>query len=350
MTCSTLGRSALLAASVLLLLLCVSARAGEAADALFKAHRVLPVTVTAPMATLVRKRPKDEELPGTFSFVDVDGERRELDLKIRTRGHFRHDNCDFPPLWLNFRKSQLDGTLFEGQNKLKLVVHCDDSTGYEQDVLREYLAYRILNEVSDLSFRVRLLHVTYVDSDQRRDDQVRYAFVIEHKNRLAARLGMQDLEIGNTKVSRIHPDRLNLTSLFEYMIGNTDFSPIAGPPGDECCHNYVLLGDESPLITAIPYDFDQSGLVDAPYATPNPRFKIRTVKNRLYRGRCVNNEHLPASIAAFRANRDAIFALIDAASGMTDDTRKSVQRYITSFYEIIDDPRKVRSRIEKRCI
>mgnify|MGYP000662252091 CR=1 FL=1 len=62
-------------------------------------------------------------------------------------------------------------------------------------MLREYLAYRLLNAMTDLSFRVRLLEVTWVDSDERRGRMVRSAFLIEHRNRLAARIGMEPREM-----------------------------------------------------------------------------------------------------------------------------------------------------------
>ena len=228
---------------VLLVFLQAAASAGDLPDPLFQDDATLAVTITGPLTTVAKERPKEDYVPGQFSFTAADGTSVSLDVEIRTRGHFRHETCDFPPLTLNFKKSQTDGTLFDKQDKMKLVVHCDDSKRYEQAVLREFLAYRILSQVTNLSFRVRLLRVTYVDSEQRRDEQVRYAFLLEHKNRLAKRIGRKDLEIARTKVSAIQPDQLNLTSVFAFLIGNTDFSPVAGPPDDECCHNYVLFGN-----------------------------------------------------------------------------------------------------------
>jgi len=167
-----------------------------------------------------------------------------------------------------------------------------------------------------MSFRVRLLHVTYVNNEKRDGGQERYGFLIEHKNRLAARYDLKDLELERTTVASLQPDRLNLTSVFEFLIGNTDFSPIAGPPDNECCHNYVLFGNDIDPVIAIPYDFDQSGFVDAPYAVPNENFRIRNVRQRLYRGRCVNNEHVAASLRRFRDRRDSIYALVDEQVGL----------------------------------
>ena len=335
---------------VLLVFLQAAASAGDLPDPLFQDDATLAVTITGPLTTVAKERPKEDYVPGQFSFTAADGTSVSLDVEIRTRGHFRHETCDFPPLTLNFKKSQTDGTLFDKQDKMKLVVHCDDSKRYEQAVLREFLAYRILSQVTNLGFRVRLLRVTYVDSEQRRDEQVRYAFLLEHKNRLAKRIGRKDLEIARTKVSAIQPDQLNLTSVFAFLIGNTDFSPVAGPPDDECCHNYVLFGNDVDPILAIPYDFDQSGFVDAPYALPNENLRIRSVTQRLYRGRCANNEHLEESIGMFSNERDKLFALIADQEGLDSRARKQVTRYLDDFYEIIDDPRDVQRKIINKCL
>ena len=197
-----------------------------------------------------------------------------------------------------------------------MVVHCNRRAEYQQIVLQEYLAYRILNTLTDQSFRVRLLSIVYDDPSDDKVTEPRHAFLIEHKDRLSKRLGLKEFVAPKTTVSAIDPELLNLTSVFQFFIGNTDFSPIAGAPGDDCCHNYVLFKNPDTLITAIPYDFDQAGLVDAPYANANPQFRLRTVKQRLYRGRCVNNQYLEGSIQRFRDHRDSIYALIATATGL----------------------------------
>ena len=338
--------------SILLVLLTgmASAEKGEPPDPLFQGTQTLDVTISAPLTTLVQERPEEDYLPGTFRFTDGDGIDVALDLKIRTRGNFRRRECDYPPLLLNFDKDQTRDTLFDKQNKLKLVIQCDSHERYEQAVLREYLAYRLLNAVTDLSFHVRLLHVTYVNTEKEGPGQQRYAFLIEHKNRLAERFDLRDLEIERTSVRAIRPDQLNLTSVFAYLIGNTDFSPIAGPEGDECCHNYVLLGDGVGPILAVPYDFDQSGFVNAPYARPDNRFRISSVRQRVYRGRCVNNDYLDSSLQKYRDARETFYTIVREQEGLTDKVRNELLSYMDGFFEVINVPRKVERRIRDKCI
>jgi hypothetical protein len=323
---------------------------GASADPLFQSHDILDVTIIAPLKKIVRERSTKDYEPGTFRLVDRNGTVTEFSVKIRARGNFRRENCDHPPAWLNFRKSEVRGTVFENQNKLKIVVHCERPARFEQIVLREYLAYRILNELTDRSFRVRLLRATYIDVEDDVERPPRYAFLIEHKKRLAARLERKLLDIERTSVSALDPAQLNLASVFQYFIGNTDFSPIAAAPGNSCCHNYVLLGDGADSILPVPYDFDQSGFVGAPYASPDPRLGIRSVRARLYRGTCVNNDRLPESLQRFREKRDTIYALIADQPGLEPRTRTSLLRYTDDFFELIEDPGDVRRRLADRCL
>ncbi len=326
------------------------ARGSGAPDPLFQDNGVLDVTLTGPLTTLIRERSADENLPGVFEYRQVDGAVVRLDIKIRTRGHFRRDNCKFPPLQLNFRKSQTDETLFDKQDKLKLVVHCDRSGRYQQSLLREYLAYRVLNTLTDWSFRVRLLRVTYVDSEEHRPDQTRFDFLIEHKNRLGKRHGMKEAKVEEATVDSIQPGPLNLTSLFQFFIANTDFSPIRSAPDRDCCHNYVLFEKDSEQMIPVPYDFDLSGFVNAQYAKPDVRFGLHNVRQRLYRGRCANNDYVADSLQQFRNNRETIFELVNQQVGLSSAVRKSIFRSMESFYKVIDEPREVERQLLGKCI
>ena len=336
-------------AAGLVLALPAPGRAQTTGDPLFAQDTVLDVTIPAPMTTLVRERPRESYLPGTLRYAEASGESRTLDIGLRTRGHYRHETCGFPPLRLNLKKSELSGSLFEGQNKLKLVTHCETGASFEQYLLREYLAYRVLNLLTDRSFRVRLLRVRYIDNEERRKEQVRYAYLIEHKKRLAKRIGIPVLDVEEIEVAELDGEFLNLTSVFQYFVGNTDFSPIAGPPDSNCCHNYVLFGDGDAPIKAIPYDFDQSGFVNAPYAAPDSRLRIRSVTQRVYRGRCPFNEFVPDSLAAFEAMRAPIYELIETQEELDERSRKHLRRFVDRFYKDVSEPVRVERNILSKC-
>ncbi len=321
-------------------------------DPLFRSNDTLDVRIIAPLTTILSDRPFDEELPGKFQFTNSAGELIEFDIGVRTRGKFRRqeDICKFPPLRLNFKTSQTKNTLFHKQDKVKLVTHCQSSTRYKSVLLREYVAYRILNTLTDFSFRARLLRITYVDTEDDNDEDVHYGFIIEHRDRLAKRLDKPVVEIQKTPVSTLDPLYLNLVSVYHYLIGNTDFSPVLALPGLNWCHNHVLFGVAGEPIWSIPYDFDQAGLINAPHAGANPKFKLRSVKTRLYRGRCVNNGYLDATIAIFRDKQGDILKVIDEQDGLKDRVRKSISSYVLAFYKTLDSERRVRSQLVRKCI
>jgi hypothetical protein len=335
----------------LTLLMAIGDSRAETGTGLFGDNRLLSIEIVAPVARISRLRPIDEYIPGTLRYVADSGEVVELDIGIRARGHYRRKPgiCNFPPWRLNFRKKQVDGTIFQGQDKLKLVTHCrNDSEQYEQAVIAEYLTYRILNLLTDYSFRVRLLKIRYTEADDGRTQEA-YAFLIEHSDELSKRLGLDPQEVEKIHASRLQGEHLSFVSVFQYMIGNTDFSPLTSNPGQNCCHNYNLFGAEGGPYYSVPYDFDMAGLVDAPHAEPNPKLRLYSVKERLYRGYCISNEHLPASLQLFRDNRAAIEELINAEPALSDRKRKDMLDFIEQFYEIISNPKKVEKQLIRKC-
>ncbi len=333
------------------------ASAGEQKPAkpnpLFADDSLLEITITAPIKTLMRERSNEEYLMGQLTYQDEESGAVVLDVGIRARGRFRRDRevCSFTPLRLNFKKETTRKTLFTRTDKIKLVTHCRDrSARYSQGVLKEYLAYRILNTMTDKSFRVRLLQVTYIDTESKKAERVEFGFLIEPDDDLAKRLGGKVLDIQSTTTDALDGRHTNVTSVFQYLIGNTDFSPIHGVEGEPCCHNHVLIAPENGAILSLPYDFDMSGIVNAAYAAPNPRFRIRSVRTRLYRGRCANNEHLDNTLQAYRDRRQDIYQLVNGLTHLAAKTRKQLIRYIDDFYATIDNPKRLESRLRKSCI
>ena len=151
---------------------------------LFADHEIVAITITAPFDEIMSSRSLEDELQGTLVYSDAaSGQDVTLDIGIRARGKFRRqkDICTFAPLRLNFRKTK--GTLFAKSDKMKLVTHCRQrSSSYEQAVVKEYIAYRILNTVTDWSFRARLLRARYVESSSGKEIADTFAVLIEHRH------------------------------------------------------------------------------------------------------------------------------------------------------------------------
>ncbi|MDJ0699303.1 MAG: hypothetical protein QNJ07_05560 [Woeseiaceae bacterium] len=326
----------------------VAAQQSQLPDPFFRDDSLVTATLTAPMAFVLEDRSVEEQAPGTLA---VDGEIYEV--QVRARGRFRRDPkiCDFPPIRLNFRKSETRDTALHGLDKVKVVTHCKTgSSRYEQGVVREYLAYRILNHLTDLSFNARLLRITYHDSNEEQDDITSFAIILEHREQFEKRTGKARVKIQRTEPSSLDAAHTNLVSVFQYMIGNTDYSPVAVMEGETCCHNSDLFGGEGQPMVSIPYDFDMAGLVSAPHAAPNPRFRLESVRERLYRGRCINNDLLPGTLAHFVAHQAAILEMIETIDGPSAGTRTRAARYVKDFYKTVSKPKLIKRRMADACI
>ena len=321
------------------------------ADPLFADEATLAVTLTAPFRSLARdKSEAPEERPGQLAFM-VDGAPRSVAIELRPRGKSRRDRsvCTFPPIRLDLPKKQLDGTVFAKQDKLKLVTHCQAGRRGHPYLLREYLAYRILNLLTPNSFRVRMLDITYVDSERGDRPSQQPGFLIEHKDRLAKRLQRELVEVERVAPSQLEPAATTLGELYQFLISNTDFSFIRGPVDDDCCHNAVLFTGAAGTVLPVPYDFDASGIVDAPYAMAQTGLGQRTVRDRIFRGFCRPEPHLADAVARTQEQRAPIFELIDGMAGFDDRSRQRVRRFVEDFYAILDNPSRFEKSIGGAC-
>ena len=322
-------------------------------DPLFADDSILDVKLVAPLERIMKQRDSDEELPGTFELLTEDGSSLQVPVQVRTRGNYRHgkDVCQFAPLRLNFKKSDVKNTSLDKQDKVKLVTHCQNrSANYEQAVIREYLVYRVLNVLTDFSFRARLLRISYVDSDSNDSDDATFAILIESDKRLAKRLNLDELEVDSVQIEMLNREHTNLISMYEYIIGNLDFSPIAGSKGKPCCHNFALFGDDKEMSWSIPYDFDMTGFVESLHYEPNPKYKQRNVRQRVYRGRCYNQELLPATLQIFRDKRADALAIIAAQAELKEFVRKRIDSYVQSFYDLLENEEELLDEFADACI
>lgn len=333
-----------------LLLPCLAAPAGaQKAAPLFSSNDVLDLTLAVPLRTLIVRKARRPDLDATLSY-SANGKTVTLDAEVTTRGHSRLQVCNFPPLKLNLKRKQVPDTLFADQNKLKLVTRCKDSERYEQYLQLEYLIYRLYEQVTPLGFRVRPVLMHYVDTDRKDRTESAPGFLLENIKGVADRAGMEVVERPSIGLAELDPEQVTVMSVFQYMIGNTDWSTLQPDPDDDCCHNVSMLGprDGDGGLVGVPYDFDQAGLIDAIYALPDERLGIRSVRERLYRGFCSGNDALERVVARFNAARARIEALF-ATPALLDDYRSQATEYLARSYEILNDPDQRRSEIVGRC-
>ncbi len=337
---------------------CLSAGAVSAAgdggkvSPLFQSHEPLSLRISAPFSQFIRGRGSERPyVPAMLTFTDENGAERQLELKIRVRGKSRAnpETCSFPPLMLNFSRKKLDGTPFADENKLKLVTHCQNKSAYENYVRLEYLNYRVFQLFTDHSVRVRLAQINYRDSENDKDLGVHTAFFLEDSGRMARRLGMKQIRETRLAPQIYDPASLNLVEVFAYFLGNVDWSAVRGPEGEDCCHNIIPLRDASGKTFPVPYDFDSTGVVDAPYAPVPKSLSIDSVRQRLYRGFCHGDGILQGTLQLFEEKRGAITDLYQSQADLSPRSASSALNYYGIFYKTIGTPGSLEREIVNKC-
>jgi hypothetical protein len=311
---------------------------------LFASQAPLAFTLTADFAALESDRTDTTSFPGTIAYTRDDGSTASVPLRIRARGHERRmaRTCEFVPLRLEFQKDHIQGTVFEGQKTLKLVVHCREERRFEQYVPREYAVYKILSLITPRAFRVRLGRGTYVDASSKATLSVRSAFFLEEDGDLAKRLLGKLTDQQDLTFSDLDPEALTTLFVFEYMIGNTDvWIPTQ--------HNVKIVTTRPGVLYPVPYDFDYSGAVNTVYAVPDPKLPIGSVRDRLYRGPCRTPAELEVVFNKFRAVRPGLAGVYDAVPDFNPGYRKEVLRYFDDFYKKLDNPSDVKKIFIDKC-
>lgn len=319
---------------------------------LFQSHESLNMRLEGPFKKVMKKRGEDRPYSeAALIYKDDAGNDVRVDLKIRVRGKYRakKEICRFPPLKLNFSKKTLVGTVFEGEDTLKLVTHCQGSAKYEQFVMLEYLNYQLQNLLTDYSLRARLATVEYYDTDSKKVIDSKIGFFIEDKDGMAARVGAERLKVKRVNMELYDQELLHMATIFEYLLGNTDFSVVLGPAAEDCCHNIIPLQINGGPVIPVPYDFDASGIINPPYLSPPEKLGLRSTRQRLYRGYCQNTEGFKKSFRVFHEHRDAIFALYNNQTGLESGTLKSTLSYLEQFYESISNEDKIVSEFIEKC-
>jgi len=314
---------------------------------LFADDEVLDLTIHAPLTTLMRQAKGASDVSGTVEFSDG----TSAPISCNKYGISRLRECDLASLEINVEANDVRGTPFEGREILRLVTPCRLRGGYDKYTVLEYLVYRSYGVIADPALRVRLARVTFHDSERPARDQTGYAFFIEDIGRAAARRGQVWLDIQSQRTSDVDAAQLTIMTLFQYMVGNTDWSVVKGRPDDRCCHNIAVFGQEGvDLNTVVPFDFDQTGLVNPPYAAPpDAGLGIRRVTDRRYRGLCKHNGQLAGAIAVFNQKRPEIEALFSREELPYPKDRERALKYIEGFYDTINDPKKLLKRIIDHC-
>ena len=280
---------------------------------------------------LSKRKTLKEYVNAEFKFKKSKEEVVELPVRVRFRGRYRRMKCNFPPLKLKFKKDTLAAYGFNEFNELKLVTHCLDDRDASKDlILREYLAYRLYNILTPHSFRAQLVHVNYLNTKKKPKKMQGWGILIEDADGLAYRVGGKSKEEMGIAHERFIAEQEQIVALFQYMIGNVDWDC-------KMARNVEFIHRPDSSVVLVPYDFDFSGLVNAPYAVPNMNKKQWRITDRVYLGHCQNLEELQPTIDLFISKKKELFEAILNFEMLNEKSKVEMSNYLHSFFEIIED-------------
>ena len=329
--------------SLIVVFSCFWANVGAQPDQLFGQEDVLELTISGDIGGLMKDRGDDPKYHAlTLSYKNSNGQE-SFPVRIKARGHFRKakENCTYPPLLLNFSKDSTQSTLFAGQDKLKLVTPCRG----DKYVVREYLVYKMHNQLTPKSFNVRLVKVTYADSNPKSKlVEPLYGMLIEDEGQMAKRNNSVSVEGKLVRPEQTQRDDFLNMAVFEYMIGNTDWSV-------QYLQNVKLIASDSTSIpVTVPYDFDHAGIVGAPYAHPAVELQLSSTRERRYRGYCIQDMNkFTEVIARFNQKKDEFYKVYTSNTMLEESYLKSTIKFLDDFYKTINDPKKLKYEFQYPC-
>ncbi|MGC6402063.1 MAG: hypothetical protein ACON4A_01320 [Flavobacteriaceae bacterium] len=287
----------------------------------------------------LRKDTNDSTFIDTEMQYKYNGNWEVIPVSLRARGNFRRAECYFPPVKMKIKKSNAKNTLFEGNKRLKLVLPCKLETNNNDNILQEYMAYKLYEAISPYHFKTRRVKITFAEKKGKKiKEHMLEGFLIEDDDLVADRFEGKVLE------RFIHPLAMDAESsaqnaFFQFMIGNTDFSTAYQ-------HNGKLLYIDKKIIP-LPYDFDMSGLVDASYATVNTTLGIKSVKDRKYRGFKRDNAVLEGVRSQFLTQKQKLMDIVGSMAGDFESEKEfgETQSYIESFFKVLENDKDFQASI-----
>jgi len=312
---------------------------------IFEENDLMKITLTLDLKQFQKEKFKGEYMPVHFLYEFNDTLFLEKEMRMKARGAFRRSHCSLAPFWLNIRKADVENVHLQDVKRIKVVTNCMGSRSYDKYVLKEYLAYKIYNIISPVSFRVRLVRMKYVDTGRKNKVTEGWAFLIEPEEMLAERFEALVVKKDDLAASLMKPGGMDLAAMFMYMIGNSDYS-VTGR------HNIKILGLPgfgTEGYTPVPYDFDYSGLVNASYAIPGPDLGISSVRQRYYMGPCRDDEAYLAANEHITQHREEILQMVNEFEYLDEKDKNSVIFYLEEYFAIAGTAHDLKYSLQKTC-
>jgi hypothetical protein len=304
---------------------------------MFEKEDPLEINLKTDLKDILGKKANDRMLYSSVAIKIADS-TVQGSVNIRARGKFRRNYCFVPPLKFDFDTSASPS--LNPLGSIDMTVQCKQGKDFEQWLFKEYTTYRIYNIISERSQRVRLVTLTMEDAEGKRKPVTVPGFFIEDFDVTSKRNACKEIKLSKLHTENTDRNSMTLVAMFEYMIGNTDWSIPAN-------HNIKLMqdsGNKAAKPYAVAYDFDYSGLVNAAdYAVPSEMLGTQSVTERVYRGFPREITELREMADHFVAKKTAMFAEINGSRFLNDRSKKEMVSYLEAFYKDISDDRKLKT-------
>jgi len=311
---------------------------------LFQSEETLEIKFSIALSDVEKAREDSVYFPTTLHFKDPAGQWDSIHVSMRARGNFRRKYCSLPPLRIKINKANRGQSIFAGTKSLKLVLPCHTTKNDDDLILREYICYQLCEPTTPYVFATRMVKITLVDGSGKNIKTYNLSgFFIEDDDAVAKRLQAKVVD-----VDKLHPQLLNDTcsirnDIFQYMIGNTDFSTTF-------FHNTKVIKTDNGRYIPIPYDFDMSGFVNAPYATMDPNLNISSVRERIYRGFCRNDKVAQVVRLEYITLEPKILEVVNRYQDVLEPKQYAwLKRYLGDFFSTIKDDKSYRQKIAVAC-
>lgn len=311
----------------------LKSEASNVNSGIFSEDNILHIKLSYSMNQLKKESNDSTYIDSNLSYQLNDSSWLSLPVKLRARGNYRLKNCYFTPLKIKIKKSVSNNTPFEGNKSLKVVLPCLLKSDNDDNVIKEYLVYKLFEAISPYHFKTRLVDV---DFEQIKNNKTRAhhlkGFFIEDDKTLGKRIE------GRIYDRFVHPlNQDDLTSVrnafFQFMIGNTDFS-------QAYLHNVKLFFINKKM-TPVPYDFDMAGFVNASYAVVSQingeSLGTSSVRDRKYRGFVRDETIFEMVRQEFISKRQELLSVLDDNKNYFEDPTAFyvAKDYILSFFDIM---------------
>ncbi len=304
---------------------------------LFKKQSELPIKLKYSISDLKKNKNDSIFIKTTLSYKNKKQEWHNIPIEIRARGNFRREKCYFSPVKIKIKKASAKGTLFKGNKRLKLVLPCSLTKDKNDNVLKEYMAYKFYEIISKYNFKTRLVEIalTEIKGKKTKEHKIK-GILIEDDKKVANR---HHGKIVKRAINPMAQDALSSTrnAFFQFMIGNVDFS-IAKQ------HNAKLLYINKKIIS-VPYDFDMCGLVNPSYAVPS--LNMTHITQRKYRGVKRDIGVMTQVRNEFIKNKKSIENIVNSLETKFENKSEfnEAKDYINSFYQILLNDKRFKNEI-----